>query len=130
MKKLYCITNFLFFDILFYSYSLANLSSSIICLFADYMYISLSNFFCFIIIKFHSFCFNWDSSCNFFCSFITNQITCCFCSFSDCSFWSSFKCICSRLFSIINKFLPIITKFLFTFLAIFLPIFLAKEKYP
>ena len=44
VEKFYCMANFLFFDILFCSYFLANLSSSIICLFADDIYISLSNF--------------------------------------------------------------------------------------
>ena len=31
----------------------------------------------------------------------------CFFYFSNCSFWSSFKCICSRLFSMIKMFLAI-----------------------
>ena len=43
--------------------------------------------------------------CDFISSFITSQITSCFSSFLNWSFLSSFKCICSRLFYMIKKFL-------------------------
>lgn len=33
--------------------------------------------------------------------------------FFNCSFWSSFKCNCSRLFSLINKFLVVFTAYFF-----------------
>ena len=46
---------------------------------------------------------SWDF-CNFFRHFITNQITNCFYYYLTCSCRSSFKCISSRLFSMIKKF--------------------------
>ena len=49
--------------------------------------------------------------------------------FLNCSFWGSFKCICSRMFSMIYKCLAEFTALvLLTFLPMFLPIFLAKGK--
>ena len=42
--------------------------------------------------------------CNSIRSFITNQFTSCFCCFLKNSFWRSFKCICCRLFSMIEMF--------------------------
>ena len=48
-------------------------------------------------------------SCNFIKNFISNYITSCFCCFLNCLFWNSFKCICSKLFSMVKKFLTIFT---------------------
>ena len=45
------------------------------------------------------------------CNFISNQIASCFSCFLNCSFWSSFKCICSRLFSMIKTFLTVFTAY-------------------
>ena len=57
------------------------------------------------------------STCDFISNSITNQITSCFCCFLILSFWRNFKWNCSRLFSVIHKFLTVIT------------IFLAQDKY-
>ena len=64
-------------------------------------------------------------------NFITNRITSCFYGFLNYSFWSSFKCVCCRLFSMMNKFVAIFTTqdFAYIFTNI-LPIFLAKDKNP
>ena len=117
---MYCLTNLLFIDIpLLYYY--INLRSLIICRLFFWKYISFfryfsikSNFFCFIC-NFFWIIVWWSSSyfCSFISTFISNQITSYFCCFLNYSFWSSFKCICSRLFSMIKKFLAIFKSFLF-----------------
>ena len=85
---------FLYILLLYYD---VNLRSSItFCLSSGYIYLS------FFILQWTS----WDI-CNSIRNIFTNQITSFFCCFSNYFFWSSFKCICSRLFSMINKSLTI-----------------------
>ena len=105
------IRHLLFFDIPLLYYYINLRSSLTLCILSGdiYIYIFLRYYFlicnCFWIILLQSF---WDFP-NFICDFIANEFTSCFCWFLNSSFWRSFKCICSRLFSMIKRFLVVFT---------------------
>ena len=112
----YCLINLLVFGIplLYYyinfkSLIIYSLFSADIHFFCCWYFSNKSCIFCFTFNCIWT-VFSWTfcNFCNFIKNFITNQITSWFCCL-NLSFWSIFKCICSRLFSMISKFLTIFT---------------------
>ena len=96
-----------------------------------FMYFSIKSNIFFLICNWIILRWSFWGSCNSISNFISNQITIYFCSFLNFSFWRSFKCICSRLFSMIKKFLTVFTAWTFSYIFTNnFPIFLAKDKNP
>ena len=65
--------------------------------------LSCSDFFFFIL-------FYWQ-----FC-YQSNHHLSCFCCFLNCSFCNCFKCISSKLYSVIKKFVTVFTPYVFTYI--------------
>ena len=112
---MYFLRNLLFFDVVLIKYY-SNLRSSILSFHQYFLG------FCLLFVTFSKlFC------CEVFDTFVIPLTFCCLSNYHllllFLEFKSSFKCICSRLFSMINKFLVIL-------LPIFLLISLAKDKNP
>ena len=96
-----------FFSLRFYIYTNINYyirSSS--------CYLCIIWFFCLLI---SLWIFLWWVFCDFINNFITNQNTSCFCCFLNYFFWNGFKCICSRSFCMIKKFLAAFIPYILTF---------------
>ena len=121
VELVYYLTNLLFFDISLLYYGINFRSSIIFCLFCRDIYVSfgiLSIKSCIFCSNFNCFCFHNFIIVRFsqhISNFITNQITSCSCCFLNSSFCSSFQCIFGGLFSMIKKFLIVLTHHVFTY---------------
>ena len=124
MNLVYCLTNWLFFDIpLLYFY--INLSiNNFLSFFGRYVS-SLKYFFIMLLCKYFWINFLWSfwDFWNFprpcrASDFNTNQISSCLWCFLYRSFWNIFKCICNNFFGMINKFLAVFTTQVFTYILI------------
>ena len=108
-----------FFDILSLCYYI-NLRSSIsFGLSSGDIYFSLGiSFFIILLCNCLSIILLWIfwNFCDFITNFISYQISSSFCCFLNYHFWTSCKSICSRLFSMIKKFLAVLTTQDFTYI--------------
>ena len=122
MVNLVCyLANFSFFGIPLLYYYINPRSSIILCLFSEYINLSLGISLSVTIFSVSLstpnpqtiLLWTFGDFLKLISYFINNQFTSYFLCFLNCSFWSSFMSICNGLFNMINKFLAVYTAYIF-----------------